>query len=268
VSEQVTVSSVGEGKPWKDEITYWDVVFNRNGSDFACSWGKKGEGPVVGESVEGEFFEKNNEWRFRKASKPPSGSGEASTGSAGSSNKGSAGTEYMKPRLPEEVAEMRRSHAQEMAIRSLNAMGAFEGKSPATLHDQIRQWTDFYELDTQEAGQAAIRGQASVPVSRAGGAVSTAAAEPTAPESPPADDLSLDAHRLDEKLNDLGVADGTERLWLTNAWQKLEPGRRSNAFNALTNSGDLGAQNVALKRLREIAGPVSEEFQKLEEPPF
>jgi hypothetical protein len=71
-AETVIVKEVGPGKPWQHGITYYDVLFQRNGSSFGANWGKKGEAPVLGESVVGEFSQKDDgSWKFKKGSAEP-----------------------------------------------------------------------------------------------------------------------------------------------------------------------------------------------------
>lgn len=110
MSEHVKVKEVSGGKPWND-LVYYDIVFDRNGSDFECSWGKKSEGaPEVGDELEGEFFEKKDgEWGFRLSKGKPGGSSPRPSG--GSTSSASTG------KSPDVQRQIIRQHSQEMALR-------------------------------------------------------------------------------------------------------------------------------------------------------
>jgi hypothetical protein len=63
------------------------------------------------------------------------------------------------------------------------------------------------------------------------------------------------------------VTDGPERSWLGKAWGALAEEKRTIAFTALV-MGDDQARSQAIGRLRELAGPVPEDFRKEETIPF
>lgn len=147
MSERVKVLSVSGGKPWQD-LTYYDMVFDRNGEDFACSWGKKSEGaPHVGEELEGEFYEKKpGEWRFRKASKSPS---------PGPSSGGKRDWQPESQRDPERAARILRQHSQGMAVQLYAAMKPSTAQ-PGQLRVFLVEWADWFDADV---GQAATQAQ-------------------------------------------------------------------------------------------------------------
>lgn len=85
MSETVKVVSASNPNPWEHGITFYDMVFERGGQNFSCSWGTKGGEPQPGEEVTGEFAQKSDgSWKFSKGSKdkPQGGSHEASAGSS------------------------------------------------------------------------------------------------------------------------------------------------------------------------------------------
>jgi hypothetical protein len=148
MSEQVTVKTVGEGRPWEHGITYWDVCFDRNGADFHCTWGKKDDPPQVGEQAEGEFFQKNGEWRFRKASKPQGGGGsfESSSGASPAPLSGSSSGRNLDQSIARQVA-------LKIMAESINSEGGL------TL--DIRRHVEEIEGFILEAGQAVNSAQGS-----------------------------------------------------------------------------------------------------------
>jgi hypothetical protein len=155
VGEHVTVKSVnGEGNPWQHGITYWPVTFDRNGQDFECTWGKKGDPPAIGETVEGDFRQQNGEWKFSKASKPQGG-GSADYGGGGASKPG--GREW-KPESeldPEKVARITRAHSQNLAVELLNRVPSFAEAPKENKQRAITAWADFFDADVQNAAVVA-----------------------------------------------------------------------------------------------------------------
>lgn len=146
MSEAVVIKSVGQGNPWND-LVFYDVVFDRNGADFAASWGKKGGGdPVPGEQIEGEFYQKDGKWRFRKASKSP---GNSSGGSTSSKRDWQPESQYD----PEKTARITRSHAQEMALRylALSGFNVDPQNRMVAFHQAVLPVIDAFELDVEEA---------------------------------------------------------------------------------------------------------------------
>lgn len=159
MSEQVKVKSVSGGKPWND-LVFYDMVFERNGEGFACSWGKKSEGaPQVGEELEGEFYkDKRNEWKFRKASKSP-----------GPSSGGKRDWQPESQRDPERSARILRQHSQGLAVQialagDLKALvneAAGPGQGTVRLCKEFVDIIDLLDADVNKAGQAATQAQAS-----------------------------------------------------------------------------------------------------------
>jgi hypothetical protein len=158
VSETVTLKSYGAGSDWtssdgKIALTFYDCVFDRNGSDFSAQWGKKqGTGePTVGESLEGEFYEKGGKQRFRKASKPQGGGGGGERTSGGRGNWQPEGD-----RDPEKVARITRAHSQNCAVELLKGREDFNKAPKAQRQEAITQWASFFEADIQKAAAVAL----------------------------------------------------------------------------------------------------------------
>jgi hypothetical protein len=254
MSEHVVVKQVGEGRPWEHGITYWDVCFERNGEDFHCTWGKKETPPTVGEQAEGEFFQKNGEWRFRKASKPPA---EVQTGSAASQNAG--GKREWKPESqydPEKTARIGRSHAQHMAILTCEGMGLFESVSADQIASKIKSWTTFYMDDVNAAGEAAKQASGiAAPQGKEGAAPLPASASP-ASASRPADDT----HQfLCTIIETAGLAAYPASKLADFIVSKLNPGQRKRAETGLSDLDTAGETLAKLKTAYEQAeGPLPE----------
>src|ERR1700733_6152649 len=91
MTETVKVISASNPNPWEHGITFDDMVFDRGGQNFSCSWGTKGGEPQPGEEVTGEFSQKTDgSWKFSKGSKdkpqPQSGGGSSESFKGGKSD--------------------------------------------------------------------------------------------------------------------------------------------------------------------------------------
>jgi hypothetical protein len=166
VSETVTVKSFSGGNDWTSDdgkiaLTYYDCVFSRAGADFEANWGKKqGTGdPPIGEPIEGEFYQKNGKWKFRKTSKPQGSNTGGS--SAGKSREWKSESQYD----PEKVARISRAHAQKMAVQTMTAMGTFESKSADQIHGMLKNWIDWFQADVDKAAAKAAQGTGSAQAS-------------------------------------------------------------------------------------------------------
>lgn len=143
---------------------------------------KEGNAPVVGQSYVGSISIGDYGYRFK--SEPGAGTaaprGSVNTGSAGTSSKG---WQPESERDPERSARILRQHSQEMAVRTLTALGSFQGKSAEMLRGTLKTWTDFYDKDVIETSQGAPRGAADPKPPPTIPAVDAAPAQP-----PPGDD--------------------------------------------------------------------------------
>ncbi len=236
MSEQVTVRSFAAGKPWsssdgKINLTFFETVFDRSGSDFTANWGKKAGEPKVGESIEGEFFQKNGEWRFRIASKPQGG---------GSSGDGSKRTWQPESQYdPERTARITRSHSQKMAVRALTAMGTFESKSADQLYNTLQSWIDWFEQDVAKAGQKAVQG--------AGDRDGSPPSGNPAPGQPSASD-ERDLHQL---LETSGVNSAAARVIANYVDSEFSPEQRGTAIDRLSDPNQQAVTTGKLKTLAE-----------------
>lgn len=155
MSETVTVISASNPNPWERGITYYDMVFDRGGQQFACSWGTKGGEPQPGEEVTGEFSQKpDGTWKFTKGSKDKPVQREAQTGTAGGQNKRDWQPE--SERDPERSARILRQHSQSAAV-SYAALMQSQGRLPETFGpDELKALIDWFDLDAIKAGRAAL----------------------------------------------------------------------------------------------------------------
>lgn len=223
MSEQVTVKTVGEGRPWDHGITYWDVCFERNGADFHCTWGKKDGPPQVGEQAEGEFFQKNGEWRFRKASKPQGGGGSFE------SQAGSSGRSTTDRNLDQSIA-------RQVALKVLSAEICSEGG----LTPELRKHVEEIEAFILEAGQAANSTQGPPPASEVG-------ASPPPSAYPGSSSSPADEHQWFAKLLEDAHVDATPAHELGRfIAEKFSLDQKTKAQREL---GETTAQGDCVKRL-------------------
>jgi hypothetical protein len=128
-------------------------------------WQRKSPSEVtVGDRVYGKLEKREGGQgdRFKLEPEPDGAPREASTGSAGSQNNSPKGSwQPESERDPERSARILRQHSQEMSIRVLTAMGTFDGKSAEQIHTRLREFANFFDLDVEEAGQAAKQAQGS-----------------------------------------------------------------------------------------------------------
>lgn len=226
MSETVTVKNVGDGRPWEHGITYWDVVLERNGAGFPCVWGKKDTPPMLGEEVEGEFFEKDGEWRFRKASKPQG----SSTSSEGSSSGGKS--DNWKPKAPEEIAGARHAHNLLVATKNLSPLPA--SPSEMEVNERLHLLAGMAEtLDDETAGISKA--------AQGGGGASR-------PDPAPAQN---DTHqRLETLLEGAGVNSAAARVITNYALSEMTTEEQDAAIDRLSKPD---FKVAAVNRLRERA---------------
>lgn len=233
---------------------------------------------AVGDKVYGKLEKRSGDQgdRFFLEKEPDAprgggGSSEASTGSKAGE------ITYAYPPRPEVAARIGRAHAQGMAVDVCKAMGIFEGNSAEQIYSKLLGWISWFAADVDQAGKTASQAEGTTPPSQVGAA-------PLPDASPSPDSQAVQqvseafnavpddtAQYLDHILDNAGVMDPAERHHLVSAWEGLEPedGRsaeqRRNAVVKGIETTDLEARAVALKRLREIAGPMSAPAGKPEE---
>jgi hypothetical protein len=217
VSEQVILKSFGSPTDWtstdgKIALTFYDCVFDRNGADFEANWGKKqGTGePTVGESLEGEFFQKDGKWRFRKASKPQ---GDSSDYHSSSKSNGKS---------PDQTAAINRAVALKILAPTINADG---------LTDSVKATVADIEAFMATASGAETENERGAPLS------------PSPSQTP-------DVQGISERLSSLLEAAGENGLaatLLTNfAVETLSESKQGDCITAL--QGDGAGQVVAWLR--------------------
>lgn len=247
--ETAKVISASNPNPWEHGITFYDMVFERNGQPFNCAWGTKGGEPQPGEEITGEFSQKaDGTWKFTKGSKDkPQG---------GSSGGGSKPWQPESERDPERSARILRQHSEEMAVRVLGlsslGVGVLDDWDEAKA--AIKEWTDWFDEDVRQAAAQAhgnATESASPPSSASRGSEQQPASEVT----------DEDEQRLDDALYNAGINDFNERRWLTKAWKGLPSDRQMKCLGGLI-AGDIETPPKTLKGLQEIAGPMPESFRQ------
>ena len=218
MAEQVTVKSFGAGNPWSSDdgkisLTFFETVFDRNGSDFTANWGKKEGEPTVGESLEGEFYQKDGKWRFRKASKPQGGG----SGSGGSFNA-----------RPSKSPDQQASIERQVALKVLAPRICKEG-----LTDDVRSLVQELERFIGEAAGGA------------GGGGGLASPSTPAPSQTPA--THEEFHGLLEKA---GVNSNAARVVTDYALTNMSAEEQDAALGMLA---DENRAKAAVKRLSEKA---------------
>lgn len=83
-----------------------------------------------------------------------SGGGGSSSAGGGSSSGGGSGGGYYRPHAPEDLAAMRRAHAQEMALRAL-ALLTPPYEDEDALRGDLDRWTAHFEGDVAAAASGA-----------------------------------------------------------------------------------------------------------------
>lgn len=238
---------------------------NLDGGD-SCDdayWQRKAPSEVkVGDTVYGKIEQGDYGWRFYLEPEPDG----PQTSSRGSSEARSGSKRSWQPeheRDPQRAARILRQHSQDVAVQFLIAQHKDDG-GPLTL-DAVFKVADLLDEDVRKAGQASSQAEGSHASPEAAAAPSTGGSP--RPDQAPADEQQWAEHRLEGGLDSAGVTDPDERQWLIKAWREMPPKdglnseeRRNIAITSIT-SQDLESQSSALKRLRELAGPMLDSFR-------
>lgn len=234
--ETVKVISASNPNAWEHGIVYYDMVFERNGEPFPCSWGTKGGEPQPGEEIEGEFTQKGDgSWKFTKGSK------DKPSPSQGGGKRDWKPREPRSQYDPEDMARQTRSAAQDRALKamSLTPLGEGEKWSEGAFKEEIERWTAWFEDHVLEAGQAALQG--------AGGASGPGSgSQGTAPEQQPA---AVDLSECEQALNTAGMMGVPGRKVAEFMVTQLPPERCAKAARNLTGQ-DIELQRNTLKALK------------------
>lgn len=192
MSETVTVIEAKNPNPWEHGITYYDMIFDRNGQRFGCSWGTKGGEPQVGEEVTGEFSQKDDgSWKFTKGSKDKPSGGNSRPSESSTGTRSSSG----ETNWTERNAEIRRQHSQQVAIEAL-ALAKFAPTTFEMLKSEIDSWADYFDADAIAAGQKASQGAGAG--TEGGGSPTSSSVHSKA--APPPEQSPADAHEWLENL--------------------------------------------------------------------
>lgn len=210
--------------------------------------------PEVGEELVGEIEHgtRGDKIKIDYEATKANYSGSPSTGtSGGSKNYGGSGREWTPEaeRDPEKVARIGRSHAQSMAVQTLTAMGAFEGKSADHLHSTLKSWTDFFEADVNEAASKAAQ-------KAGGGSTGDGSTGPTSPSSTPGqaqDETQSNAEYLDKLLQNAGFDVAQATVVQRYIETQFDNERRSRAELALRPDNTPRARELAVETLTKEA---------------
>jgi hypothetical protein len=284
MSETVTVIEAKNPNPWEHGITFYDMIFDRNGQRFGCSWGTKGGEPQPGEEVTGEFSQKpDGSWKFSKGTKDKAGGGGSTETRTSNNSKAS------KDDVDWDAKEARITRQAVLKILSptINKM-ATEGRvvcdSTRILVEELEQFVS--EAPKRPLGQGTSQGAA-----RTGSSPQPPSPPIAAPDSAPVDFSGARTEEPRPSLNfpkeDLVNRDHVLQLLdsagLTSAAARekvadyitgplLVEGRSDAALSALQ---DLDRQGNALAQLKTsteawIKGPLptADGFDDGELPPF
>jgi hypothetical protein len=237
--------------PHGGELTKWYVdlkdeqgqpVKNESGEAADAYWQRKaGSEVTVGDKVYGKVEEGEHGLRFKLEQRPD--------GAPRASGTSSGGAREWKPESaydPEKTARIGRAHAQEMAVRALAAMGAFEGKSAERLHELLRNWTGFFERDVNKAGQAASQGAGVASADPVGSSQGIPPATAPAPEKPSAEDM----RDIEMALSTAGYGVPGAEIVAKYMLSVLNESELQRACNQLTGQ-DLEAQGMTLRAMRQ-----------------
>jgi len=139
-----------EPNPHGGEFQKFYVDFE--GSDDTYWRRNAGDHPETGKTYYGTISEGNYGPMFKKEKKPDGGY----TGSSETSTKSSG--EYQRPKTPQDQAEIRRQHSQQVAIELCREIGVFEPHHVESAETELRKWADFFDADAIAAGQKASSG--------------------------------------------------------------------------------------------------------------
>lgn len=229
------VLSVREGKetdnPHGGKLKAFYVDFE--GADDVY-WRRKMPAEVkAGETYFGTISKNQYGLAFKK--EKPEG---ASSSSAGGSNHSSGSRSY-KPESefdPEKVARIGRAHAQKCAIEALAVLGQLRGDEVA-VKGRLRDWTDWFEADVDEA---ATRARGAAPSSEP--QHSTASPQP-------------DEREKFRNLFEMKALSMEASSKLADFTMKMTPEQRVRAWNGL---GEASTEMETLKKLedsfREVEG--------------
>lgn len=209
------------------------------GSPDTCWRRREGDEPEIGRAYYGTVSEGNYGPMFKKEKAP-----DGSTSSGGSKNYGGKSKEWTPEgdRDPEKVARIGRAHAQGMAVQTLTAMGAFEGKSAEQLHSTLKSWTDFYEQDVNEAAQKA-----------GGGGTGNDPREASPPVDTPGPAQNDTGQLLDHLLEQAGVNYKAAGIIRDYALQEMSVEEQDAACNRLSKENTRAAAVVRLTERTEAA---------------
>lgn len=249
MSQEYAVTWVGDPREWEsnrgDRFLAYEIEVA--GTAGKIEWSRKPDSdpPAVGQNTPLATIENGSHGKKLKVDwdgiKQAKAAGTSSASGAGPSNFGTQGSEYMKPRRPEETRKIERQHSQEMAIRSLTAMGTFDGKSAGLIHQTLKSWIDWFDADL--GGQ----GSTQAPDGGSNKADALGPDSSVAPASSPAD-LS----EFEQALQGAGLDTAAATAVALYMVMKLEPKRCDEAFRKLTDASNPSAQASALAALETL----------------
>lgn len=256
MSVTYTIETVGEPREWSSEKhggRFFAYPLDLKDSDgfqhSGVEWSRKHDSraPQTGERIAGTI---SNGQHGDKIKVDYDATKELNGGTQGGSSGGRSGsskTREWKPESeydPEKTARIGRSHAQEMAIRALTAMGIFESKSADQLEATIKSWIDFFQADVDAAAKAAR--------SAGGGTGDGPASGSAALCTPPSVQSGNEAREVHERLTSLleeaGVNDRAAQVITDYALDQMTSEEQDAAITQLQNEN---MRQGAVNRLRE-----------------
>lgn len=173
MAETYKILGVGDPREWSSEKyggRFFAYPLTLEGVEGSVEWSRKADSnpPQVGDSIICDI----ESGPHGKKAKINWDAMREEGGRSGGSYGGPGGSEYMKPYPPDAVARMGRSHAQEMALRYAEQVGALQSMNPDKLRSDPRSsvpkhfWrlVDAFESDVEAAAaQKAAQGAGVAP---------------------------------------------------------------------------------------------------------
>lgn len=161
MSEAYKVVSVGDPREWSSQThggRFYAWPLTLEGVNEEVEWSRKAtsDEPRIGDVLWGDIqggahgLKLKLDWDAMKENQAASRGGSRRSGGSGS---GSSGREY-KPEHefdPAKTARITRSHSQKVAVDLATSMPGFGESANPRKREVLREWTDFFESDVEEA---------------------------------------------------------------------------------------------------------------------
>lgn len=248
-----TIESVGDPREWSSQkhggrfFAYpLDLKDEEGVMHFGVEWSRKADtrSPQPGKRIVGAIETGQHGDKLKVDYDATRELGSAPGGGGGS--RPSSKSRRWKPESqfdPEKTARIGRAHAQGMAVRVLVANGLPAGAgNTATARAAIKDWTDWFEADVNNAAQKAAQG--AVPAVREG--APAGGASRTAPAQTP--DIEDTHWRIESLLEESGINSAAARLMAGYATEHMSEAEQSAVIERLQN---VNMRQAAIERLTE-----------------